>query len=123
MIKRLKATCLLFMVSLLLAGAIGLLIGSPSRAGEAEPLQKVVLKIEGITCGSCISKIKSALSKTPGVVAVEMKIKKKWVIFSDYSDARAVVAFEPSRGDVNELIKAVEGAGDALSGYKATLIE
>lgn len=90
---------------------------------DAQELQKITLKVDGISCGSCIPKIRSSLSKMPGVKAVEMKIKSRWLFFADYSDARAIVEFEPSKTNVGELIKAVEGAGDALSGYKATLIE
>jgi mercuric ion binding protein len=52
-----------------------------------------------------------------------MKMKSRWIFFSDYSDARAIVVLEPSKTSVDELIKAIEGAGDALSGYKATRME
>lgn len=94
-----------------------------SFAAEAQDLQKVTLKVDGISCGSCVPKIRSSLSKVPGVKTVEMKVKSRWIFFADYSDARAIVELEPGKTTVDELIKAVESASDSISGYKATLIE
>jgi mercuric ion binding protein len=100
-----------------------LLAVNVSFSAEIQELQKVTLKVDGISCGSCIAKIRSSLSKVPGVKAVEMKVKSRWIFFADYTDARAIVEFEPSKTRVDELINAVESASDAMYGYKAALIE
>ncbi len=112
----------ILMTALFLAVSL-LFIGNMNMAAEAQELQKVTLKVDGISCGSCIPKIRSSLSKVPGVKTVEMKVKSRWIFFADYSDARAIVELEPGKTTVDELIQAVESASDSISGYKATLIE
>jgi mercuric ion binding protein len=77
--------------------------------GESEQvLEKVTLKIEGMTAQCCALIIKGALLKTNGV-------KKASVSFED---AEAVVEFEADKVTVKQLIKAVKE-----SGYKASIKE
>ena len=120
MIRVLRMGGLFLADSFLLLGPGGLQSDNLSLAAEAQDLQKVTLKIDGISCGSCIAKIRSALSKVPGVKTAQVKVKSRWIFFADYSDARAIVECELGKTTVDELIKAVEGAGDS---YKTTLIE
>lgn len=54
---------------------------------------------------------------------VEITVGKKWVFFSDYTDARALVTFDPEKTEVDLLVKAVEAASNPLSAYKASVLE
>jgi mercuric ion binding protein len=107
--------------------SIGLLVVGPgvptldqvAWAVEAPGLQTFTLQVDGMTCGSCVKEIRSALLKIPGVNAVEFQIKKKLFFFHDYSEARAVITCEPGETTVNELITAIEGASSLTSTYKA----
>lgn len=111
------------LLSLLFLGFLVIGVHHESFAEETQGLQKVALKIEGVTCGSCIPKIQAALSKVSGVKTASVQGKKKWLFFTDESDVRATVEFEASKTNVQELIQAVASAGSAMDEYKATLIE
>jgi len=106
---------------LLFVIAIG--ISAPGFAEEMAPLQTVTLKIDGMDCGACAKNIQSALAKTPGVKTAQVKVAKQWIFFNDYSNVRAVVEYESGKTDVPDLIKAVEGASNAVLQYKAMLAE
>lgn len=99
------------------------LSGLQTLAAEGSGPQPVTLRIEGTTCGACVKNVKAALGKVSGVSAVEITGGKKWVFFSDYADARASVTFDPEKTGVEALIKAIEGAGNSLSAYKARLVQ
>ena len=90
---------------------------------DQKKIQQVTLKIDGMDCGACAKDIRSALLKTPGVQAAEVKTSKRWVVFNDYSNVRAVVEFEQGKTTVDDLIKAVEGASNSIFTYKARLAE
>ena len=92
-------------------------------AAESQGPQTVTLHIEGLTCGACVKDVKAALAKVPGVSAVEVTVAKKWIFFSDYTDARASVTFDQEKAGVEALIKAVKAAGSPLSAYGARLLE
>lgn len=109
-------------VVLIGAMTVGLAAHS-SLAAESQGLQTVTLHIEGMTCGACVKDVKAALGKVSGVSGVEVIVGKKWVFFSDYTDARASVTFDPAKADVGSLVKAVEAAGNPLSAYKALVLE
>jgi copper chaperone CopZ len=102
-------------VTVSLAGFQGLAAGSQSR-------QTVTLQIDGVTCAGCVKDVKTALVKVPGVSEVEFSTGKKWVVFPDYSNARASVTFDPEKTSLEALIKAVEAAGNPLSKYKAEVL-
>nr|WP_087475853.1 heavy metal-associated domain-containing protein [Nitrospira cf. moscoviensis SBR1015] len=103
-------------VTVSLAGFQGVVAGSQSR-------QTVTLQIDGMTCGGCVKDIKAALAKVPGVSEVGLSTGTKWIIFPDYSDARAVVTFDPQKTNVETLIRAVEAASSLLSKYKAEVFD
>lgn len=124
MMEQLIRTPLLFAALFLLF----LLTGGPttdrfSLAEERGTLQTIILKIDGMDCGACAKEIRSALMETPGVKAAEVKVRKKWFFFDDFSDARAVVKYEPGKTTVEGLIKAVEGVSNSMFTYHARLIE
>ncbi len=99
-------------VTVSLAGFQGVAAGSQSQ-------QTVTLQIDGMTCGGCIKDVKAALAKVPGVSVVDLTVGTKWVVFSDYSNARAAVTFDPEKTGAEALIKAIEAAGNPLSKYRA----
>ena len=105
---------------ILFVGVMGKALAAEMDQGNTH---QVTLKIDGMSCGGCVKNIQSALLKTPGVKAAEVKIKKKWLLFNDFSDVRATVAYEKDKTTVDGLIKAVEGAGGSMSNYHAQLIE
>ena len=110
--------------SVVLIGAMTVgLVMSSLLAAESQGLQTVTIHIDGMSCGACLKDVKAALAKVPGVSAVEFTVAKKWIFFSDYADARALVAFDPEKAGVEALVKAVEGASGSLSAYKARVLE
>jgi len=83
-----------------------------SEASAQEELSgknEALLKIEGMTCGSCVEKIKAALS-IPG------KTEKVYV---SLARENASVIFNPSKISTKELTDRVAKAGN----YKATLVK
>ena len=110
-------TCLLVGVAMLP------LIEFSGLAAENQGVQTVTLQIDGMTCGACVKDVKAALAKVPGVSAVEFRVGKKWIFFSDYSDARASVTFDSNKVGREALVKAVEAAGSPLSASKARLVQ
>ena len=84
--------------------------------------QTVTLQIKGMTCGACVKDVRAALERVSGVKTVEIHVGTKWFFFSDYSDAKATVTFDPGQTAVDALIKAVESASSALSMYEARVL-
>lgn len=110
-------TCLLVGVAMLpLTEFYGL-------AAENQGVQTMTLQIDGMTCGACVKDVKTALAKVLGVSTVEFRVGKKWIFFSDYSDARASVTFDANKVGTEALVKAIEGASSLLSAYKARLVQ
>lgn len=97
------------------------LAGFQGLAAGGQDQQTVILQIDGMTCGACVKDVKTSLAKVTGVSAVELITGKKWIVFPDYSNARASVSFDPQRTNVETLIRAVEAAGNPLSKYRAQL--
>jgi len=113
-----------FVQTMILVGSMTLsLIGLQGVAAESQGLQTVALQIDGMTCGGCVKDVKAALTKVPSVSSVEITVGKKGLFFSDYTDVRAAVTFDPEKTDVGALIKAVEGASTPLSTYKARVLK
>jgi len=92
-------------------------------AAENPGIQTMILQIDGMTCGACVKDVKTALAKVPGVSTVEFRVGKKWIFFSDYSDARASVTFDANKVGTEALVRAIEGASSPLSAYKARLVQ
>ena len=114
---RVIRTCLLVGVTMLpLTESYGL-------AAENQGVQTGTLQIDGMTCGACVKDVKAALGKVLGVSTVEFRVGKKWIFFSDYSDARASVTFDANKVGTEALVRAIEGASSPLSAYKARLVQ
>lgn len=117
--NRLKPTLLvLSWLALVVAG--GAWLANSALAGSGE--QTVTLKIEGITCGSCVKDVRAALQKLPGVKTVEIKVGTKWGLLNDYTDTKALVTFDPGQTGVEALVRAIESASTALSTYRAHVL-
>lgn len=113
----------LIQTMIVIGAVIMSLAGFQELIAASSSQQTVTLQIDGMTCGGCVKDVKAALAKLPGVSAVEFTIAKKWIVFSDYADARALVTFDPEKTGVEVLIKAVEGASSPLSASKARLVK
>ena len=109
--------------SLLFLGAGSLEMGGWSPVAEAQDLRTTVLQVDGMTCSACIKEIRSALLKVPGVKSADVKVKKTWLFFNDYSDARAIVTSDQGKTTVDALIKTIEAASTSMFSYHARLIE
>jgi P-type Cu+ transporter len=70
-------------------------------AGYRSDTAKAHLKIEGITCASCVTKIESALQETPGVLSARVNMGTE----------EALVEYLPSVADVGAIKSAVGSAG------------
>ncbi len=109
-----------FVHAMIVIGAVTVsLAGFQGVAAGSQHQQTATLQIKGMTCGGCVKDVKAALARVPGVSVVDLTVGTKWVVFSDYSNARAAVTFDPEKAGVEALIKAVEAAGTPLSKYKA----
>ncbi len=90
---------------------------------QTPPLQKVLLKIEGVHKKSSVKKIHAALLSVPGVKKAEFRIEKKWIFFNDYEKMVVVVEFEHGMLNSETLINVVEGISDRKNIYKVKFIE
>ncbi|MEW6435955.1 MAG: heavy metal translocating P-type ATPase [Pseudomonadota bacterium] len=70
-------------------------------ASDTSPKSSINLKIEGMTCASCVSHIEKALSRVPGVESASVNLARE----------TARVAITPGSVTIGDLTKAVEGAG------------
>ncbi|SFU60885.1 copper chaperone [Nitrosomonas eutropha] len=59
-----------------------------------------IVHIKGMTCGGCVSSVKTVLEKIPGVSNVEVSL----------NDGQAIVQHDGSREDII-FCQAIEGAG------------
>lgn len=82
------------------------------RSQTGPTTETMTLKIEGWTCASCEKDIRRALLAVPGVKQADVK----------YARGGAVVEVEPGRVTGDQLVKAVAGAGNILSSYRAIVV-
>ena len=120
-IRKIGGVSLVF--SLLFFGVGSRELDGWSPVAEAQDLQTIILQIDGMTCSACIKEIRSALLKVPGVKSADLKVKKTWFFFNDYSDARAIVTSDQGKTTVDALIKAIEAASTSMFSYNARLSE
>lgn len=65
-------------------------------------MERVSLKIEGMSCGHCVASVRRALEGIAGVQAERVDV------------GSASVAFDPARTDARQIAQAVEEAGYAV---------
>lgn len=69
--------------------------------------QKTVdLKVEGMTCGACVSKVKGALQKVEGVKDAKVSLEAH----------NAVVVYDAEKTSEEALVKAINASGFKASG-------
>jgi copper chaperone len=66
-----------------------------------ETTQKTVLRVDGMSCGSCISHVESALRDIEGVCHVDVRLK----------EGKAVVAHDGREPTVAAMVEALREAG------------
>lgn len=71
--------------------------------------REAVFRVDGMTCGMCALSIKIALKRLDGVEDADVS----------YKDEKAKVWYENDKVTVDEMIKAIENAGN----YKVNVIE
>ena len=64
-------------------------------------MQTETLQISGMACGGCVSSVTNVLQALDGVVKADVSLEKKC----------AVVDFDAAKVNVEQLRRAVEGAG------------
>ena len=64
-------------------------------------MKQIKIKIEGMTCGGCVSSVQKALQAVVGVEAISVSLE----------DGLAVVAYDESDCDVPAIVEAIEEAG------------
>ncbi|MCM3576039.1 copper ion binding protein [Mesobacillus subterraneus] len=64
-------------------------------------MEKIVLKIDGITCGHCVGKVEKSLKSLPGVEVAKVDLKK----------GTAKVKYDDSKQTIDKLNEAVREAG------------
>ena len=70
-------------------------------ANEEAVEDSVTIKVSGMSCGACSSKVKTALEKCEGVIQAEVS----------HQSGEAVVKFDNSKTDAEKIKEAVKGAG------------
>lgn len=66
-------------------------------------MNTTTLQVQGMSCGSCIQHVRSALLKLEGVATVDVKLR----------DGLAIVLHDPEQPRADELIAALRDAGYA----------
>ncbi len=81
---------------------------------ELESARAILLAVEGMGCPNCANRVRNALLRTPGVLAVEM----------DLTGGRATVAIRQEMTDVTPLLQAVAASGAGTHHvYRAALLQ
>jgi mercuric transport protein len=87
-------------------GLLALSAGMVRAGDEATANLDVKLSVRGMTCASCVDKVKAALQAIPGVTKAEVNLEKN----------EASVTYAKGKTTPDDLVKAVEKAG-----YKCSL--
>lgn len=69
-------------------------------------MQTTTLNISGMTCGGCVSSVSKVLKALDGVAKAEVSLERK----------NAVVEFDPSKVQVEQLKRSVVEAGFEIAG-------
>ena len=72
-------------------------------------MEMAIFRIEGMNCDGCVSTVKDALGKEPGVQAVSVSL----------SEAQARVEYDPRVAGEDRLVAAIEKPGFRVVGRKA----
>lgn len=87
---------------LLFPSYVGTLFGTASDTSVTENMNRVVVRIEGMTCEGCATTVARAIRRVPGVAAVEVS----------YEKSEAIVGVEPGNDvPVPKVVAAIRDAG------------
>ncbi len=64
-------------------------------------MQTTTLKIQGMTCGGCVTSVKTVLKRLSGVDQVDVSLE----------NAEAVIQYDPSLASIDQLKTAISDAG------------
>lgn len=82
---------------------VGYLLGGGDTLAARSDLEKVVVKIDGMTCEACAANIQSALREVPGVAAAEVSYERREAVIGVPRDS------QPPR---DAILAAIAGAGN-----------
>lgn len=71
-------------------------------------IQKIDIKIEGMTCDACQNHVNHAVNELPGIIDVK----------TSYSEGNAVVEFDTTQTNILEIEKAINSTGYKVIGKK-----
>lgn len=74
---------------------------APGTAGPRDVAGEVTLRIEGMACDACASRLETSLRKVDGITGASV----------DFAQKRARVSFDPARTNVKAIVEAIEGLG------------
>ena len=109
-----KRVLVLLMAMMVLVGVVMLSSceKSDNSAAQAEvqvvKAEKVNLSVEGMTCGSCVNSIETALAKQNGIIKGKVSLEEN----------ACEVEFDASKTNTDEILEKIEKAG-----YSATVIQ
>ena len=69
-------------------------------------MEKVTLKVDGMTCGGCVKSVTKVLEPIAGVSSVNVTLQT----------GEAQIEFDPSQTNIAALRDAIEGAGFDVAG-------
>ncbi len=64
-------------------------------------MEKIVIRVDGMTCGGCVRNVTNVLSALPGVDEAKVSLE----------DAQVMVRFDPAKVSVAQLKEAITDAG------------
>ena len=73
--------------------------------------QHLTLRVDGMTCASCIVHVEDALKEVPGVSQAQVNLATE----------KATVDYDPEQATVKDMVEAVEDAGYGIAADKITL--
>ena len=114
---------LVLMAAHFLGGPVELV--SDVQAGEGGQYETITLKVDGMTCGSCVKDVQAVLLTVPGALDASVTIQPRsawWRLF-EVRAGEAVVACEGGMVNVDHLIQTIEEASPSRLTYKATLVD
>ena len=109
-----KRVLVLLMAMLVLVGSVMLSSceKSDNSAAQAEvqvvKAEKVNLSVEGMTCGSCVNSIETALAKQNGIIKGKVSLEEN----------ACEVEFDASKTNTDEILATIEKAG-----YSASVVQ
>ncbi len=75
---------------------------------EDQVMKKVMMKLDGMTCPSCLTKIKKAVESTPGTDDIKVL----------FNAGKLKFVMDPAQTNSNEIKNAIEEMGYEVKGIK-----